>query len=108
MTALVGASGCGKLTIIGLLERFYLPVNGQILLDGKDITELNLRWLRQHMAIVSQEPVLFSTLIYDSIAHGLVNTKYADASDEKKMKLIEEAARIANAYDFINKLLEKY
>lgn len=108
MTALVGASGGGKSTIIGLLERFYLPMKGQILLDGKDIAMLNLGWLRQNMAIVSQEPVLFSTSIYDSIAHGLVNGKYADASEEKKTELIERAARIANAHDFINDLPEKY
>ncbi|KAF2463974.1 P-loop containing nucleoside triphosphate hydrolase protein [Lindgomyces ingoldianus] len=108
MIALVGASGSGKSTIIGLLERFYLPVKGQILLDDKDITTLNLRWLRQHMAVVSQEPVLFSTTIYDSIAHGLVNTEYADASKERRTELIERAARIANAHDFISNLPEKY
>ncbi|PVH90249.1 P-loop containing nucleoside triphosphate hydrolase protein, partial [Periconia macrospinosa] len=106
--ALVGASGSGKSTIVGLLERFYLPVKGQILLDGKDIATLNLKWLRQHMAIVSQEPVLFSTSIYGCIAHGLASTKYADAPEEKKRELIENAARIANAHDFINELPEKY
>ncbi|USP78805.1 ABC multidrug transporter mdr1 [Curvularia clavata] len=108
MVALVGASGSGKSTIVGLLERFYLPMEGQIFLDGRDITTLNLRWLRQHMAIVSQEPVLFSTTIYESILHGLVNTQYADVSDEKKMELIENAAKIANAHDFIMDLPEKY
>lgn len=108
MIALVGASGSGKSTIVGLLERFYLPMEGQIFLDGKDITTLNLRWLRQHMAIVSQEPVLFSTTIYESIAHGLVNTEHANVSDEKKIELIEKAARIANAHDFISELPEKY
>lgn len=108
MVALVGASGSGKSTIVGLLERFYLPMEGQIFLDGKDISTLNLRWLRQHMAIVSQEPVLFSTTVYESILHGLVNTEYADASDEKKMELIEQAAKIANAHDFIMDLPEGY
>ncbi|KAJ4372965.1 hypothetical protein N0V83_003256 [Neocucurbitaria cava] len=108
MIALVGASGSGKSTIVGLLERFYLPVEGQVFLDGKDITTLNLRWLRQHMAIVSQEPVLFSVSIYESIAHGLVNTEYANASEEKKTQLIEDAARIANAHDFISELPNKY
>ncbi|CAO2650152.1 Nn.00g014440.m01.CDS01 [Neocucurbitaria sp. VM-36] len=108
MIALVGASGSGKSTIVGLLERFYLPMEGQVFLDGKDITKLNLRWLRQHMAIVSQEPVLFSVSIYESIAHGLVNTEYANASDEKKTELIENAAKIANAHDFIVDLPNKY
>lgn len=108
MVALVGASGSGKSTIVGLLERFYLPMEGQIFLDGKDISTLNLRWLRQHIAIVSQEPVLFSTTVYESILHGLVNTEYADASDQKKMELIEQAAKIANAHDFIMDLPEGY
>lgn len=108
MIALVGASGSGKSTIVGLLERFYLPMEGQIFLDGRDITTLNLRWLRQRMAIVSQEPILFSTTIYESILHGLVNTEYANVSDEKKMELIEQAAKIANAHDFIMDLPEKY
>ena len=59
-TALVGASGSGKSTIVGLVERFYDPVQGQVLLDGHDINSLNLRWLRQQIALVSQEPTLFS------------------------------------------------
>lgn len=108
MIALVGASGSGKSTIVGLLERFYLPMEGQIFLDGKDIATLNLRWLRQHMAIVSQEPVLFSTTIYESIVHGLVNTEHANVTEEKQMELIEKAAKIANAHDFIMELPEKY
>jgi ATP-binding cassette subfamily B (MDR/TAP) protein 1 len=83
-------------------------MEGQIFLDGRDIATLNLRWLRQHMAIVSQEPVLFSTTIYESILHGLVNTEHQNASDEKKMELIENAAKIANAHDFIMDLPEKY
>ncbi|OSS43271.1 hypothetical protein B5807_12119 [Epicoccum nigrum] len=108
MTALVGASGCGKSTVIGLLERYYLPMAGQILLDGNDIAELNLRWLRRHIALVSQEPVLFSASIYENIAYGLVGTQYAEASEEEKTELIEKAARIANAHDFVNRLPEKY
>ncbi|KAL5121571.1 hypothetical protein ACEQ8H_000643 [Pleosporales sp. CAS-2024a] len=108
MVALVGASGSGKSTAVGLLERFYLPMEGQVLLDGKDITTLNLRWLRQHMAVVSQEPVLFSVTIFESIAHGLVNTEYANASNETQREMIETAARIANAHDFITELPEGY
>ncbi|KAF2743772.1 leptomycin B resistance protein pmd1 [Sporormia fimetaria CBS 119925] len=108
MLALVGASGSGKSTIFGLLERFYLPVAGQVLLDGNDISTLNLKWLRRQIAMVSQEPVLFSSTIYESIAHGLVGTEYEDANDEVKTKLIEEAAKIANAYDFIDNLPDKF
>jgi ATP-binding cassette subfamily B (MDR/TAP) protein 1 len=80
MVAMVGASGSGKSTIFGLLQRFYLPMSGQVFLDGKDISKLNLRWLRRNMAIVSQEPVLFSITIYESIAHGLVGTEYENVS----------------------------
>jgi ABC-type cobalamin/Fe3+-siderophores transport system ATPase subunit len=55
--ALVGASGSGKSTVIALLERFYNPSGGQIVLDGTDIRQLNVRWLRRNMALVAQEPV---------------------------------------------------
>ena len=61
--ALVGPSGSGKSTVIALLQRFYSPSQGQILLDGENIEELNVAWLRSQMALVSQEPVLFSTTI---------------------------------------------
>ncbi|CAF3649714.1 unnamed protein product, partial [Adineta steineri] len=57
--ALVGASGCGKSTIVQLIQRFYDPDNGQILIDGHDIKTLNVTWLRSHIGIVSQEPILF-------------------------------------------------
>lgn len=80
MVALVGASGSGKSTIFGILERFYLPMSGQVFLDGRDIATLNLKWLRRHIAIVSQEPVLFSITIYESIAHGLVGTEHEHVS----------------------------
>ena len=69
-TAIVGASGSGKSTIIQLLERFYDPVQGEITLDGHDIKSLNLRYLRGCMSLVSQEPVLFATTIYENICHG--------------------------------------
>jgi ATP-binding cassette subfamily B (MDR/TAP) protein 1 len=69
-TALVGASGSGKSTIIQLLERFYDPVDGEITLDGHDMRSLNLRHMRGCMSLVSQEPVLFATTIYGNICHG--------------------------------------
>jgi ATP-binding cassette subfamily B (MDR/TAP) protein 1 len=71
-TAVVGASGSGKSTIIQLLERFYDPVEGTISLDGQDIKTLNLRSLRGCMSLVSQEPVLFATTIYENVCHGYV------------------------------------
>jgi ATP-binding cassette subfamily B (MDR/TAP) protein 1 len=107
-TALVGASGSGKSTIIGLVERFYNPVEGTIYLDGHDITGLNLRWLRQQMALVSQEPTLFSTTIFENIANGLTGVEACDLSKEAKRELIVNAARMANAHDFIVNLPEGY
>lgn len=108
VTALVGASGSGKSTIVGLVERFYNPVEGSIYFDGHDITKLNLRWLRQQIAYVSQEPVLFATTIYANIRHGLIGTKYENVSDEEQKVLIIEAAKKANAHDFISSLPEGY
>ncbi|KAJ8288106.1 hypothetical protein COCON_G00007650 [Conger conger] len=96
--ALVGASGCGKSTTIQLLQRFYDPDSGEILLDGHDIRSLNVKWLRENMSIVSQEPVLFATTIAENIRYGC-----KDASDED----IERAIREANAYNFISKLPDK-
>jgi ATP-binding cassette subfamily B (MDR/TAP) protein 1 len=107
-TALVGASGSGKSTIIGLVERFYTPIEGAVYLDGVDISTLNLRWLRQQIALVSQEPTLFSTTIYDNIRHGLIGTKWENESPEKQEELIHEAAKKANAHDFITSLPEGY
>ena len=107
-TALVGASGSGKSTIVGLVERFYDPVGGQVFLDGVNVREINLRFLRQHVSLVSQEPTLFGTTIFGNIAHGLIGTKHADVGDEKKSELIIEAAKMANAHDFICDLPEGY
>ncbi|KAJ2899894.1 putative leptomycin b resistance protein pmd1 protein [Zalerion maritima] len=107
-TALVGASGSGKSTIVGLAMRFYEPVGGMVYLDGHDINQLNLRWLRQHIALVSQEPTLFGTTIYTNICHGLIGTKWENESDEVQKSLVEEAAKKANAHDFICTLPEGY
>jgi len=107
-TALVGASGSGKSTVVGLVERFYDPVQGQVLLDGHDISTLNLRWLRQQMALVSQEPTLFGTSIYHNIRYGLIGTRHENASEEEQKALIIEAAKKANAHDFVSSLPEGY
>ncbi len=79
-------------TIVQLIQRFYDPDNGQIFLDGKDIKTLNVAWLRSHIGIVSQEPVLFTGSIEDNIRFGK-----PDATDEE----VRDAAKIANAHDFI-------
>lgn len=107
-TALVGASGSGKSTIVGLVERFYDPVAGKVYLDDHDISSLNLRWLRQQVALVSQEPTLFGTTIFNNIRHGLIGTQFENASEEKQKELVTEAATKANAHDFISALPEGY
>ncbi|KAK4501646.1 hypothetical protein PRZ48_007455 [Zasmidium cellare] len=107
-TALVGASGSGKSTIVGLVERFYDPVGGDVLLDGVNVQDLNLRWLRQQVSLVSQEPTLFATTIAGNIAHGLIGTEYEQQSEEKVRELVENAARMSNAHDFISALPEGY
>lgn len=107
-TALVGASGSGKSTIIGLVERFYDPVRGHVSLDGHDISTLNLRWLRQQISLVSQEPTLFSTTISGNIQHGLLGTKWEHVDAEGQKELIIKAAKLANAHDFVTGLPEGY
>ncbi|GAB7334801.1 hypothetical protein MBLNU13_g06718t1 [Cladosporium sp. NU13] len=107
-TALVGASGSGKSTIVGLVERFYDPVGGSVYLDGHDLQDLNLRWLRQNISLVSQEPTLFATTIAGNIAHGLIGTAHENATGKELQELIEQAARMSNAHDFITQLPEGY
>nr|GEV47445.1 ABC transporter B family member 1 [Tanacetum cinerariifolium] len=97
--ALVGSSGSGKSTVVSLIERFYDPTSGLVMLDGHDIKGLNLKWLRQQIGLVSQEPALFATTIRENILLGR-----PDAS----MVEIEEAARVSNAHSFIIKLPDAY
>lgn len=97
--AVVGVSGSGKSTIISLIERFYDPVAGQVLLDGRDLKQFNLRWLRNHMGLVQQEPIIFSTTIRENIIYARHNASEAE---------IKEAARISNAHHFISNLPHGY
>ncbi|XP_059423485.1 ATP-dependent translocase ABCB1 [Carassius carassius] len=99
--ALVGSSGCGKSTTIQLLERFYDPAAGQVLVDGNDSRSLNLAWLRTQMGLVSQEPILFDCTIAENIQYG-------DNSRVVSQEEIEEAAKKANIHNFILDLPEKY
>lgn len=107
-TAFVGPSGSGKSTIIGLLERFYTPIGGRILVDGHDIQTLNLHSLRQQISLVSQEPQLFSATIFENIRYGLTGSEYEDEPRNKIQERIVHAARLANAHDFIMALPDGY
>ncbi|XWS17332.1 hypothetical protein CRYUN_Cryun33cG0058300 [Craigia yunnanensis] len=96
---LVGKSGCGKSTVIGIIQRFYDVEMGSVRVDGIDIRELDVQWYRRQMALVSQEPVLYSGSIRDNIVFG----KF-DATENE----VVEAARAANAHEFISSLKEGY
>lgn len=100
--ALVGASGSGKSTLVALLQRWYDPLSGRILLDGIDIKEYNVLFLRSLQALVNQEPQLLTTSVRENIALG--KPGIVAASNEE----IEEAAKIANAHTFISALAEGY
>uniref|UniRef100_K3W850 Bile salt export pump n=1 Tax=Globisporangium ultimum (strain ATCC 200006 / CBS 805.95 / DAOM BR144) TaxID=431595 RepID=K3W850_GLOUD len=91
--ALVGASGSGKSTAISLLERFYDPTSGTVTLDGTNLRDLSLPWVRERISLVSQEPVLFAGTIAENIAMGKPGATREEVMD---------AARKANAFDFIN------
>ncbi|ORY77838.1 P-loop containing nucleoside triphosphate hydrolase protein [Neocallimastix californiae] len=99
MLALVGASGSGKSTILGLLPRWYDITEGEILIDDRKHIDYNIRWLRRHMGMVNQEPDLFNISIRDNILYGK-----EDATEEE----IIEAAKKANIHDFIMSLPEGY
>jgi ABC-type multidrug transport system fused ATPase/permease subunit len=91
--ALVGSSGSGKTTVVSLLQRFYEVTEGSITIDGKDIRELDLKWMRSHIAYVQQEPQLFGLTVKENIAYGV--------DREVTQEEIEAAARDANAHDFV-------
>ena len=101
--ALVGESGCGKSTITQLLQRFYDPMQGTVKLDGVALTDLNVRWLREQVAVVAQEPKLFSGTIAENIAYGALS-----AGREARQDDIVEAAKMANAHDFIMSMEQGY
>ncbi|CAN9478437.1 unnamed protein product [Alternaria alternata] len=108
VTALVGPSGSGKSTIIGLLERWYDPTSGDIKIDGHVTSALNLRWLRTHVRLVHQEPVLFNGTVLDNIIHGLVATRWQHEPRQKQIHRAVEAAKLAFAHDFIMQLPNGY
>ena len=103
-TALVGASGSGKSTIIGLLERWYEQAEGSIVLDGTDTREINLSWLRTNMRLVQQEPVLFSGTVFENVAFGLLGTGKAHLPESEQRALVHKACEAAYAEEFIDRL----
>ena len=97
--ALVGASGSGKSRVLSLLQRFYDPINGEILLGEVSIEKLQLKWLRSQMALVSQEPSLFSTTIKENILFDDENATMED---------VFEAFIVCDAHNFISQLPQGY
>lgn len=97
--ALVGGSGSGKSTVIALLQRFYEPTGGEILIDGVDIRRLKVKWLRGLMGLVSQEPALFAASIKENILLG---------KEDATMEEVMAAATAANACGFISRLPDGY
>ncbi|KAF8426010.1 ABC multidrug transporter [Tirmania nivea] len=127
-TAIVGGSGSGKSTIVGLLERWYEPdpvpqkganddqssketglPKGRIYVDGDiDISTLNREWWRTQIGLVQQEPVLFNDTIYKNVCYGLLGSRWEHAEEEEKKKLVKEACIEAGAGEFIDALPEGY
>lgn len=97
--AVVGGSGSGKSTVVSLIERFYDPNQGQILLDDVDIKTLQLKWLRDQIGLVNQEPALFATTILENILYGKPNATTSE---------VEAATSAANAHSFITLLPNSY
>jgi len=99
--AFVGHSGCGKSTIVNLLERFYDPEKGEILIDGIPIHNYNVNYLREQLSLVGQEPVLFDMTIRENISLGTTKENVTDTD-------IHNAAKRANAYNFIMEFPDEF
>lgn len=97
--AIVGPTGAGKSTLVGLIPRFFDPQEGRVLLDGIDIKDITLESMRKQISVVLQEPLLFSGTIAENIRYGWLGAP---------QEVVEWAARSANAHDFIMRLPKKY
>jgi ATP-binding cassette subfamily B (MDR/TAP) protein 1 len=91
-TAVVGPSGSGKSSLVYLLQGFYVPLHGHVLIDGTDVRELDLTWLRRNMRMVGQEPFLFNATIFENIAHGLTGTEFENVS--RQIAIVLAKARL--------------
>jgi ATP-binding cassette, subfamily B (MDR/TAP), member 1 len=85
--------------VVSLIERFYEPLSGSVLLDGHNITELDIKWLRSQIGLVNQEPALFATSIRENILYG---------KDDATINDINHAAKLSEAITFINHLPDRY
>jgi ATP-binding cassette subfamily B protein len=99
MIALVGLTGAGKTTLVSLIPRFFDVASGRVLVDARDVRDYDVRSLRERIAIVLQEPVLFSGTIADNLRYGRLDASRAE---------IEDAARAAHAHEFISRLPKGY
>mmetsp|Transcript_30011 Transcript_30011/g.62731 ORF Transcript_30011/g.62731 Transcript_30011/m.62731 type:complete len:301 (-) Transcript_30011:386-1288(-) len=99
MLAITGSSGSGKSSIISLLVRFYEPLSGRITLDGYDVRNLNVEWLRSQIGLVGQEPILFHASVFDNVAYGKPDATRKD---------VIEACVAANAHRFVLELPDQY
>ena len=103
MVALVGSSGAGKSTCINLLEHYYEPCEGDVLIDGISVREFDHKFLHDRVALVGQEPVLFARNLRENIAYN-----FECSSGNELQEKVEDAARLANAHDFITDLAQGY
>ncbi|KAH6617221.1 hypothetical protein F5144DRAFT_596273 [Chaetomium tenue] len=116
VTAIVGPSGSGKSTIVGLLERWYEIESpdsghkslawrsGSITIGGRPLREIDLKWWRNQIGLVQQEPCLFNNTIYANVAFGLIGTEWENSDTETKEQLVKQACIEAFADEFINRL----
>ena len=107
-TAIVGAAGSGKSTILSLIARLHDSQSGFIRLDDVDVKTLNLKWLRKQIGFVSKDSVLFRATIQQNVGHGLVGTKWETFSEVQKFLLVEKACRQVGADEFIKNLPSGY
>jgi ATP-binding cassette subfamily B (MDR/TAP) protein 1 len=117
ITAIVGPSGSGKSTVVALLERWYdLSATGEnasektsidagsIRIGDMNINDIDLKYWRSSLGLVQQEPFIFNDTIFNNVAHGLHGSKWEDATEETKVKLVEDACRESFSDEFINRL----
>jgi ATP-binding cassette, subfamily B (MDR/TAP), member 1 len=106
-TALVGASGCDKSTIIELIQRLYDPSDGNVSLDGRPLPSLSLRWLRSNIGVVSQEPDLFNTTVYNNIKYGLLHSHQHTDEETIRRRVVARAGK-ANIHHTILQMPDGY